>query len=129
MAEIKYSKEQIEELLKNKYVKSCTSKNVNFTKEFKIKVLELDKKWLFYREIFKLLWFPEYIFNSRIPKLSLDRWKVNINKKWVIEEKKWRKKKEYFDVSKMSKDEYIEYLEAKLALTEELKRLENRNYP
>jgi len=129
MAEIKYNNEQIKELENIKYVKSCTNKNINFTKEFKTKVLEIDKQWLFYREIFKLLWFPEYIFNSRIPKLSLDRWKLNINKKWVIEDNKWRKKKEYFDVSKMSKDEYIEYLEAKLALTEELKRLENRNYP
>jgi len=129
MREIKYKNEQIKELENNKYVKSCTNKNINFTKEFKIKVLELDKQWIFHRKIFKTLWFPEYIFNSRIPKLSLDRWKININKKWVIEENKGRKKKEYFDISKMNKDEYIEYLEAKLALTEELKRLDSRNYP
>lgn len=56
------------ELLNNKYVKNCTSKNIKFTKDCKIKALKL-------------------------------------------EEKKWIPKKERFDKSKMTKDEYIEYLE------------------
>jgi hypothetical protein len=34
----------IKELESNKYVKSCTNKNINFTKDFKIKVLELDRQ-------------------------------------------------------------------------------------
>jgi hypothetical protein len=38
-----YNKEQIQELLNVKYVKSCTSKYISFTDEFKIKALELDK--------------------------------------------------------------------------------------
>jgi hypothetical protein len=40
MAEIKYNTKQIEELLNNKYVKSCTNKNISFTKECKIEVLK-----------------------------------------------------------------------------------------
>lgn len=128
MAEIKYNEKQIKELKTNPYIKNCTSKSIIFTKYCKLKALELDKKWVFYREIFKQLWFPEYIFNSRIPSLSLDRWKRNIKLKWKIEETKWRKKKEYIDTSKMTKDEYIEYLEAKLALMEELKKLNNSGY-
>ena len=129
MAKIKYNIEKIKELESNKYVKSCTNKNINFTKEFKVKVLELSKEWIFYKEIFKLLWFPEYIYSSRIPKLSLDRWKSNINKKWIIEEDKWRKKKEIIDFDKMSLKEQNEYLKTKLAYLEELNRLMNWNYP
>ena len=129
MAKIKYNNEQIKELGNNKYVKSCTNKNVNFTKKFKVKVLELDKQWMFHREIFKLLWFPEYIFNSRIPKLSLDRWKVNINKKWIIEENKWRKKKEIIDFDKMTLEEQNEYLKTKVAYLEELNKLIDWGYP
>ncbi len=129
MWEIKYNNEQIKELESNKYVKSCTNKNINFTKECKIKVLELNKKWIFTKEIFQSLWFPEYVFNSKIPSKSLDRWKRNIKIKWLIEENKWRKKKEKFDVSKMSKDEYIEYLETENAILKELKKLIDWEYP
>jgi len=128
MKEIKYTKSQIKKLKNNPYIKNCTSKSIIFTKDCKLKTLELDKKWVFHREIFKQLWFPEYIFNSRIPSLSLDRWKRNVKLKWKIEETKWRKKKEYIDTTKMTKDEYIEYLEAKLALMEELERLSNSGY-
>ena len=128
MTIIKYTNKQIKELKANPNVKNCTSKSIIFTKDCKLKALELDKKWVFHREIFKQLWFPEYIFNSRIPSLSLDRWKRNVKLKWKIEETKWRKKKEYIDTTKMTKDEYIEYLEAKLALMEELERLSNSGY-
>ena len=129
MWEIKYNNEQIKELESNKYVKSCTNKNINFTKECKIKVLELNKKWIFTKEIFQSLWFPEYVINSKIPSKSLDRWKRNIKIKWLIEENKWRKNKEKFDVSKMSKDEYIEYLETENAILKELKKLIDWEYP
>lgn len=127
MAEIKYNTEQIKELLNNKYVKNCTPKNITFTKECKIEVLKQWKEWIFYRDIFRNIWFPEYIVNSKIPERSYNRWKRN-DKKWVIENKKWRKKTEY-DPSKMTKDEYIEYLEMKLAIVEELKKIDSWNYP
>ncbi len=128
MEKIKYTEAQIKELKNNPYVKNCTSTSIIFTKDCKLKALKLDKKWLFYREIFKQLWFPEYVVNSNIPKNCIFRWKRNINLKWKIEERKWRKKKEYIDTTKMTKDEYIEYLEAKLALMEELERLSNSGY-
>ena len=91
--------------------------------------MKLSKKYISTKEIFKKYWFPEYIINSDIPKNSISRWKRNIKIKWVIEEDKWRKKKEYFDVSKMTKDEELEYLRAKVAVLEELKRLTDWNYP
>lgn len=129
MRKIKYTQEQINELLKNKYVKSCTSKNITFTKELKEEALELEYKWIFRKEIFKNLWFPEYVYNSMIPTKSIDRWKRNLNKKWIIEESKWRKKKEKIDFNNMTLEEENEYLKAENAYLKELKKLIEWNYP
>lgn len=129
MAEIKYTQEQINELLKNKYVKNCTDKNITFTKECKLNALELEKQLVFRREIFERLWFPEYVYNSMIPTKSIDRWKRNIDKKGVIEENKWRTKKEKIDFNNMTKDEELEYLRAENAYLKELKKLLDWNYP
>ena len=129
MAKVKYTEEQIKELENNKYVKRCTNKNITFTKEFKLELIKQTKNWIFYKDIFKNFWFPEYVINSEIPRNSLNRWKRNISRKWLIEENKWRKKKEIIDVLKMTKDEYIEYLEAKLAIIEELKKIDRWEYP
>lgn len=127
MAEIKYNEEQIKELEKNKYVKKVSEKYITFTLECKIEFMKLNKKWIFYREIFKKLWFPDYIINSKIPERSYNRWRRNMNK-WEIEKKKWRKKQEE-DITKMTKDEYIEHLEMKLAVYEELKKYFDWNPP
>lgn len=118
MALIKYNETQIEELKKNKYVKNATSKNINFTLECKLEVLKLSNKWIFYRDIFKKLWFPEYILNSKIPERSYNRWKTK-SKNWNIEDKKWRPKKEKVDFDNMTLEQENEYLRAKLALYEE----------
>ena len=120
MSKKEYTEDQIQEVLKNKYVKNCSSKYITFTDEFKIKVLELDKKWIYHRKIFEDFWFPEYIINSDIPKNSLSRWKRNINKKGIIEDKKWKVKKEEIDFDNMTKDEELEYLRAKVAYLEEI---------
>jgi hypothetical protein len=53
MSKKEYSEEQIEEILSNPNVKTCSSKYITFTDEFKVKALELDKKHLLPREIFK----------------------------------------------------------------------------
>jgi len=127
MTTIKYTEEQIKELKSNPSVKNATSKHIIFTKEFKLQAVKLAEKYITSKEIFKQFWFPEYVINSNIPFNSLNRWK-KLSKKWIVEKKKWRKKKEYIDTTKMTKDEYIEYLEAKLALMEELERLSNSGY-
>jgi len=129
MTKIKYNEIQIKELKANINVKNCTSKHIVFTKNFKDKAVNLSNNKVFSKEIFEQYWFPEYIINSVIPSNSIIRWKRNIKIKWTIEENKWQKKKEYIDVSKMNKDEYITYLEAKLAIVEELKKLNEWNYP
>lgn len=128
MWKIKYTELQRNELKTNKYVKNCTEKHIVFTKNFKSESIKLHKEMV-PKEIFRKFWFPEYIINTDIPKNSIARWEKNINEKWIIEENKWRKVKEYFDISKMNKDEYIEYLEAKLAIVEELKKIDKWDYP
>ena len=97
MAEIKYNQDQINELKTIKYVKNVTNKNITFTTEFKYELLKLSKKWLFYKEIFKKLWFPEYIVNSKIPERSYHRWN-NKSKNWFLEDKKWRPIKQKIDL-------------------------------
>lgn len=119
MALIKYNETQIKDLKKNKYVKSITNKNINFTLECKIEVLRLSKRWIFYKDIFKKLWFPEYIVHSKIPERSHNRWK-NKSKEWEIESKKWRPKVGKIDFNNMTLEQENEYLKAKLALYEEL---------
>ena len=132
MSKQEYTKEQIEELLNNSCIKTCSSKYITFTDSFKIKALELDKNYLSPKIIFKDFWFPEYIINSKIPSLSLRRWRFNIKKKWLtwlVNTKKWRKKKEKINISKMTKNEYIEYLETKTAYLEELHKQIYSHYP
>jgi hypothetical protein len=76
---------------------------------------------MFYRDIFVKLWFPDYVINSEIPRNILNRLKNNL-KKWKIEEKKWRAAKEKIDFDNMTKDEELEYLRAKVAYLEEIKK-------
>lgn len=130
MSGIKYTAEQIEELLKNKYVEKCSAKSITFSKECKQEAVKLWDQWDSSKEVFLKMWFPDYVSNSRTPIRSINRWRKN-NEKWMVESKRWRKKNMNpdFDPSKMTKDEYIEYLEAKLAIVEELKKIDRWEYP
>lgn len=122
MQQIKYNKIQIIELKENIYVKNVTEKHIVFTKEFKVEVLKLSSKWMFYREIFNKLWFPDYIVNSPIPESCYTRWKNNL-KTWSIEWIKWRPKKEKLDFNNMTLEEENSYLKAKIAYLEEVEKL------
>lgn len=129
MAEIIYKSEQIDELKWNKYVKNCTEKYITFTDDFKLKCLDLDNQWIYWKDIFEKYWFPEHILNSKIPWESIRRWRFKYKKWKLVWNTKWRKKKERFDKSKMTKDEYIEYLETENTVIKELKKMLDWNYP
>ena len=131
MAGIKYSETQIAELKQNKYVKNVTQRHIIFTKACKEEVLRLTKQWLFYREIFEKLGFPEYVVSSKIPQRNFHRWN-NKQKNWSIEDKKWRPKKSgisTLDINNMTQEEYIEYLETKVLFLEELKKVTEKWFP
>ena len=75
MSKLEYSAVQIKEIESNKYVEKCTSKQIRFTNECKIEVLKLADKWMFHREVFHKLWFPDYVVFSKVPWTSYTRWK------------------------------------------------------
>lgn len=132
MTKIIYTESQIKEIELNKYVEKCTTKQIRFTNEFKVELLKLADKWLFYREIFDILWFPEYVIKSKTPERTYTRYK-NIKKSnwliWLIWTKKWRPLKEKIDINKMNKDEQVEYLKTKVAYLEELHKTAYWHYP
>jgi len=126
---IKYNKEQIKELKTNPAVKNATSKHIVFTKEFKLQAVKLAEKYISAKEIFNQFWFPEYVINSDIPSSSLARWK-RLAKKWIVEEIKWRpKKEENIDFSKMSLEEQNEYLKTENLYLKELHKQIYWEYP
>jgi len=132
MSKIIYTKSQIKEIESNKYVEKCTTKQIRFTNEFKIELLKLADKWLFYREVFDKLWFPEYVTKSNVPWRTYTRYK-NIKKTnwliWLIWTKKWRPTKEKMDIKKMNKDEQIEYFKTENAYLKELHKIAYGHYP
>ena len=132
MTKIIYTDSQRQEIERNQYVEKCTSKQIRFTNECKIEVLKLADQWFFYRDIFKSFDFPKYVVNSKVPERSYTRWK-NIKKTsgliWLIWAKKWRPVKEKVDITKMNKDEQVEYLKTKVAYLEELHKSAYWNYP
>ena len=132
MSKIIYTESQIKEIELNKYVEKCTTKQIRFTNECKVEVLKLADKGLFHREIFNILWFPEYVTKSNVPWRTYTRWK-NIKKTnwliWLIWAKKWRPTKEKKDINKMSSEEKIEYLETENAYLKELHKTAYWHYP
>ena len=132
MAEIKYNQDQINELKTIKYVKNVTNKNITFTTEFKYELIKLSKRWLFYKNIFKKLWFPEYICISDVVNRTLRNLRHNVKTKWkdfLLESKKWRKKVENVDINKMTLLEQNEYLKTENAVLKEMYKLKYWKYP
>ena len=129
MAGIKYNETQIQELRKNKYIKAVTEKYITFTDEFKIKALELDKRYFLPKEIFKEFWFPEYIIKSDIPSINLKRWRKLLKYEKLIWGKKWRPKKEKINFENMNIEEQNEYLRTENAYLKELYKLKHWKYP
>lgn len=146
---MKYTEEQLKELkLNNKYIKDIKNNRIYYTSKFKEEYDKMIKKWIHYKQIYELLWFPEYIINSTIPKESYKTWKKK-NKKlnntnWNIKIKqnkkneniniKLEKQKKSLDMKNADLDnmtdkekkEYIEYLETQVAYLKELNEYINR---
>lgn len=128
MTNIAYSKKQIKELLNNPYVEKCSEKYITYTAECKIEFLKLSKQWLFYREIFRKLWFPSYIVNSKIPERAYNRWKKYLEN-WIFEWKKKSNKKERVNFEAMTIEEQVEYLKTENAYLKEFNKTIYWHYP
>lgn len=126
MSKKEYTKEQLEILRINKYIKNCSPKSISFTSEFKQKTIELDTLWKYSRDIFIEFWFPDFIVNSDVPRQSLKNWRLIMKRNWLIrlaEGKRWRKKKNKVNLSKMTKEEELKFFKAKSAYLEEENRI------
>lgn len=124
-----YSEEQIEEINQNIYVKNCTSKSISYTPEGKIKAVDMQKPDLTPKDIFRLLWLPEYVYNTDFPRKCLQRWTRMVRYNWIEaleKDKRWTWKwPTKVDTSNMTMEEENTYLKALLAYTkEENKHLE-----
>jgi len=129
---MQYKEEQIKELENNsKYVKQVRNNRITYTEKFKEEYWKWLKEWKSSKEIYKNLWFPEYVLNSHIPRKMKERWKIKeiskLSNNWKNKSKKIKKRE--LDFEKMDLKEQNEYLRAKLALYEELSWLDLWNFP
>lgn len=75
MSKRTFSKEEIETLRKNKYVKRVSEKGITYTDEFKHQAIEQSEKGLMSTEIFEQAGFNLSIIGRKRAQDSLDRWK------------------------------------------------------
>lgn len=126
MSKKNYTLEQIQDLKSNRFVKNCTEKSIQFTDECKIIVMQQVGKWIWSKEIFRDLWFPDYVINSNIPKRFVERQRKKLrkegNKEWRKDERgkhsTWRKRKNTNDDTKDDKQVMISEKKLKRILAE-----------
>jgi len=115
-----FTREQIEDLLKNKNIASCSNKSITFSKEFKISaVRQYNELGLSPREIFRQANLEIELIGKEVPDDCLLRWKRIFKKKGIeglseVRGKNGRggKKKKMADLSDKDK---IKRLEAEVA--------------
>jgi hypothetical protein len=75
MSKRRFTKEQIEELLKNKNVSKCSEKSITYSKEFKIFAVKRYDEGLTATEIFKEAGFDLFLIGEGIPKCRVGSWR------------------------------------------------------
>ena len=115
-----FTREQIDELLKNENIAKCSERSITFSKDFKIKAVKLhEDQGLTPQEIFRLAGLNLNVIGRKIPKACTRRWNKSYRSKGQegLLEKRGRnavasgrpKTKNLSDVEK------IKYLEAQVA--------------
>ena len=84
MNHAKYTKEEREELLQNRYVKNCSEKYITFTDVCKIKAMSLKESGMYSRDIFRTLGFPDFILHSQVPIQNLKNWNTKLKTKGIL---------------------------------------------
>lgn len=78
-----FTREQIEEFLKNKNIKKCSEKSITYSKNFKMTAIKLYDQGLTSTEIFRQAGFDLNVIGKDKPKECLLRWNKIIKKKGV----------------------------------------------
>lgn len=121
MSKKRYCREQIEQLLSNKNVFSCTNKTLTFKKSFKLNAIKLHRHGLTMREIFNQAGIGIEIMNREEIKGCMKRWKKIIKAKGpegLSNPKGWPKKNE-LRKKPLSAEDKIKRLEAEIAYLKE----------
>jgi len=126
MSKVRFTKEQIEELLKNKNIEKCSEKSITYNKDFKIKEVNQYNEGLKTRTIFENAGFNINFLGIKKLKDTLLSW-IKVSKNKGIEElsKETRGKGRIGKGPqniKGSDKEKMELLELKIAYLEEENR-------
>jgi transposase len=78
-----FTKEQINELLKNKNVARCSDKSITYHKDFKIEAVKQRDDGLSVREIFKKAGFNLDIIGRETPERRLGAWRKVFDKQGI----------------------------------------------
>ena len=115
MSKRTFSKEEIETLEKNKYVKRISEKAITYTDEFKHQAIEQSEKGLMSTEIFEQAGFNLSILGRKRAQDSLDRWKKSYQDSGVM------------GLRDRRKENSGRPLERKLSVEEQLEREKAKN--
>lgn len=113
-----FTKEQLQELLENENIASCTERSITYSKEFKIHAIKLYEEGLTSSEIFRQAGFNLDVVGRNQPKECLRRWRELVRKKDVrgLSEARGKNGKDGRPRTKdLTDTDKIKWLEAKVA--------------
>ena len=127
MSKRRFTKDQIEELLKNKNIEKCSEKSISYSKEFKIRAIkQYNEEGLSSTMIFKQAGFDLNIIGRDTPDRCMNMWRDVFKNKGLEELSKETRGKGRIGKGpqnfKGSDKEKMELLELKIAYLEEENR-------
>ena len=112
-----FTKEEIEELLRNKNVSKCSSKAITYSKEFKVDSVKKYYEGYSPKMMFEEAGFDLKIIGTDRAKASIKRWRKTYNEKGeeeLMRGKQGRSGRKKKKIEFKNKDEKIKYLETKI---------------
>lgn len=83
MSKRRFTREQINELLENPNVETCSEKSISYSKEFKIKAVNKYQEGLPANQIFKEAGFNLDVIGRKIPRWCLKSWRDVFKEKGI----------------------------------------------
>jgi len=112
-----FSKEQINELLKNRSIEKCSEKSITFTKAFKMRAVVLYEQGVTSPEIFRQAGLNLTMVGRNQPKDCLRRWNKIVKKKGTkgLSEVRGKKSSGRPKIKNLTTADKIQRLEAEVA--------------